>query len=301
VWGDEIFYSLCVELDRLLSLDEGVPRPAYEDVLPDLSADITHTAVWHDKHGPLAVKFTGPKVALMKVFSKIMPENGQPRELNRFVARAFSMWPPARELFHAVALCGLLGNYRHCVYRLPIAARRRVIREFTVEAFAATLEGGEYGNLMMFYVLREYLYAVGRHCPALRAILAAFFQWDAQCDRVCEMMREVRLGAPPPYPRACGELREPFLPFSAQARCSYLCLLRFVSVLPRAVAIGEKLFLLESSATHSRSTTGGCPRSPGHRGAQLSFRASRTSSSASSALDAWALARVPHLITNFPP
>jgi hypothetical protein len=193
LWGAQVHYDLGVHLDSLLAGAQACDwaARAHEDALPDLTLDVLHVAVWHGQSGRRAAAPSG-RVALMNVLLKIMPDNGQPRELNRFVLRAVEEDVATRDALHAVAAAALLGNYRHCRFKPGEAARAEVLASFTPEAFVATLRSTTQGNLLMFYVLREYLHVLGKYVTPYRSLMGCFFAWEKQNSRVCDMMREVR-------------------------------------------------------------------------------------------------------------
>lgn len=186
VWGEEVHYALGVWYDMHLA-----PDLAHEDVLPDLLLDILHVSVWHDHTGRRA-RQPDARASLLTVLLKIMPENGQPRELNRFVARAAGSGPQLLHVLHSITQCALLGNYRYCRFKPGPAARAAVASSFTPEAFLAALNDAAHGNLFMFYVLREYIHVVGKYVPSYRLLMGTFFLWEKQNSRVCDMMREAR-------------------------------------------------------------------------------------------------------------
>lgn len=188
VWGDDVHYALAVWYDA--NLAPGLL--AHEDALPDLLLDIMHVSVWHDRAGGRRAKPPDSRSALLTVLLKIMPENGQPRELNRFVARAAEAAPDQLLALHAITQCALLGNYRYCRFKLGAAARANVAATFTPEAFRAALNDGAHGNLFLFYVLREYMHVAGKYVPSYRLLMGTFFLWEKQNSRVCDMMRETR-------------------------------------------------------------------------------------------------------------
>jgi hypothetical protein len=190
LWGDDIYYLLGVHLDAHIAAAqlgadppaELGPAPPHEETLPDLSLDIIHATMWHDRSGGRP-RPTGARAALMNVFSKIMPENGQPRELNRFILRAIESNPDVCTAMHAITACALLGNYRHCYFKPPLAARVDIIQTFTKEAFVDALKNAAQGNLLMFYVLREYFYVIGKYIISYRVLMGTFFLWEKQSSR----------------------------------------------------------------------------------------------------------------------
>lgn len=199
LWGDDVYYMLGVHLDTHIAAacpggeppEELGQAPPHEETLPDLSLDIIHSTMWHDRVGTRP-RAAGARAALMNVFAKIMPENGQPRELNRFILRAVESNPEVCTALHAITMCALLGNYRHCFFKPPLAARTNIIRTFTPAAFLEALKTASQGNLLMFYVLREYFYVIGKYVLSYRMLMGTFFLWEKQSSRVCDMMREVR-------------------------------------------------------------------------------------------------------------
>lgn len=128
----------------------------------------------------------------MTVFCKVMPENGQPRELNRFVLKAARGSAEAASALHEVTMCALLGNYRHCAFKPGLRARESIIRTFNVDSFLDALGRAPQGNLLMFYVLREFFHIVGKYIASYRVLMGTLFLWEKQSARVCDMMQDVR-------------------------------------------------------------------------------------------------------------
>lgn len=201
MWGAEVLYWLHIHMDTHVRwavnmMKGGAPPftdddPVQEDTLPNMATDVLRACMSVDSGHVSRSSSADDTTLVISIFGKIMPDNGQPRELNKFIIKAIHN-KEVRTMLHTITLCSLLGNYRHCVFRLPLLVRLHVMKDFTEEKFVELLQESSAGSLMMFYVLREYFFVIGKFMPSYNNLMHSMFVWDKQCTKVCEMMRDIR-------------------------------------------------------------------------------------------------------------
>jgi len=212
MYGREVVYWLHVHLDShihmVLEIEETgrikAPRlmsVVHEKIIPDYANDAMRASFPYHKHP--ARWFA----SVSSIFSKCMPENGQPRSLNAFIVKVLSKGDDmsilddsdsrrggdlTKDCMCQLITCSMMGNYMHCDYRPPFSIRKNIIRDVTRNNIIPILRSGHPESMLLYYIVREYISVIAKYVPPFADVMERSVLWGKQTGRIRDIMRCMR-------------------------------------------------------------------------------------------------------------